>query len=119
MVQLRRHNSDGRARASLHQANVGASSAETFLRDSAKTSAPLRFSEVKSVKRKSYNAEKARKEGEKNYEHRSHLLPQRKRAQDGLLFGDELLHPLAGEGDHLVELLFVEHLVLGSGLHFD
>ncbi len=36
-----------------------------------------------------------------------------------MLFGDQGLDALAGEGDHAGELGFIEDLVLGGGLDFD
>ena len=37
----------------------------------------------------------------------------------GLLLGDQVLHALFGERDHLRQLLVVEDLVFGGGLDFD
>jgi len=47
------------------------------------------------------------------------LLAQGQGAKYGLLFRDEGLHALPGEGDHSCQLLFVEDLVLGGGLDVD
>ena len=49
----------------------------------------------------------------------SELLPQHQRPQHRLLFGDQRLHSLAGQADHLTQLLLIKHLMLGRGLHFD
>ena len=47
------------------------------------------------------------------------LLPQHQRTQHSLLFGDQGLHALAGQADHLTQLFLIENLVLGGGLYFD